>query len=181
MEWHTKSKPTQGDDAVQVVSSSRQAGLQCLLMNDHGHGHADIRSQPPGNFVLPVSATPQDFRYPFQAQTKGQHGKASPIDPFSGENHEITIKEWLPSLQRAADWNEWTKQEIVIQLAGHLHGRALQEWNLLDDSDKKNWQCAIKVLQSRLEHGNSTIAAQEFRHLHQGKKETVSKFISRLE
>ena len=114
-------------------------------------------------------------------QIKGWRGKAPPIDPFSGENPEVIIEEWLPSLQRAADWNEWSEPEILIQLAGHLRGRALQEWNLLDDIDKENWQCGIKVLQNRLEHGNSTIAAQEFRHLYQDKKETVSKFISRLE
>ena len=66
-------------------------------------------------------------------------------------------------------------------MAGHLRGRALQEWNLLDDIDKENWQCGIKVLQNRLEHGNLTIAAQKFQHLHQDKKEAVSKFISRLE
>ena len=77
-----------------------------------------------------------------------------PIDPFSGETPKITIEEWLSLLHRAADWNEWTEQEIFIQLVGHLHGKALQEWNLLDDSDKGNWQCAIKALQSRLEHGN---------------------------
>ena len=84
------------------------------------------------------------------------------IDPFSGENPEVTIEEWLPSLQRAADWNKWSEPEILIQLAGHLRGRALQKWNLLDNIDKENWQCSSKVLQNRLEHGNSTIAAQEF-------------------
>ena len=104
-----------------------------------------------------------------------------PIDPFSGENPEVTIEEWLPSLQRAVDWNEWSESKILTQLAGHLRGRALQKWNLLDDIDKENWQCSIKVLQNRLEHGNSTTAAQEFQHLHQDKKETVSEFITRLE
>ena len=45
-----------------------------------------------------------------------------------------------------------------MQLAGHLKGQALQEWNLLEDSDKVGWKEAAKVLESRLEHGNRTMA-----------------------
>ena len=66
-------------------------------------------------------------------------------------------------------------------MAGHLKGQALQEWNLLEDSDKVGWQEAAKVLQSRLEHGNRTMAAQEFQHLRQGTTENVSEFIRQLE
>jgi len=25
-------------------------------------------------------------------------------------------------------WNEWTEEELLLQLAGHLRGRTLQEW-----------------------------------------------------
>ena len=83
--------------------------------------------------------------------------------------------------RRAAEWNEWSTDETLIQLAGHLKGQALQEWNLLEDTDKVVWQEAAKVLQSRLEHGNRTMAAQQFRHLRQSTTESVSKFIRRLE
>lgn len=48
-------------------------------------------------------------------------------DLFSSEEPKITIEEWLPSLKRAVEWNEWSEQEILIQLVGHLSGRALQE------------------------------------------------------
>ena len=51
--------------------------------------------------------------------------------------------------RRAAEWNEWSTDETLIQLAGHLKGQALQEWNLLEDTDKVVWQEAAKVLQSR--------------------------------
>ncbi|XP_065915676.1 myosin-13-like [Dysidea avara] len=112
---------------------------------------------------------------------RGRRGKAPPIEYFTGENPEVTLDEWLPSLQRASNWNGWTSEETLIQLAGHLKGQALQEWNLLEDSDKVGWKEAAKVLQSRLEHGNRTMAAQEFRHLRQGTTETVSEFIRRLE
>ena len=66
-------------------------------------------------------------------------------------------------------------------MAGNLKGQALQEWNLLEDSDKVGWQEAAKVLQSRLEHGNCTMVAQEFRHLHQSTTESVNEFIRQLE
>ena len=38
---------------------------------------------------------------------------------------------WKPSLERASLWNAWSEEEQMIQLAGYLRGRALQEWNLL--------------------------------------------------
>ena len=163
---------TRVDETTQAAVSPRKIPSQCLSV-DHGHVHEGARNPEP-----PVVTTQDN---PFQLQTRGRCGKAPPVDSFSGENPEITIEEWLPLLQRVAEWNEWSEQEILIQLAGHLRGRALQEWNLLDEIEKTSLQCAVKVLQNRLEHGNSTIAAQEFRHLLQGKKETVSEFISRLE
>ena len=99
---------------------------------------------------------------PFPDADKGQRGKVPPIDPFSGENPEVTIEEWLSSLQRAADWNEWSEPEILIQLAGHLCGRALQKWNLLDDIDKENWQCSSKVLQIDLNMATQLLLHKSF-------------------
>ena len=54
-----------------------------------------------------------------------RRGKAPPIDPFTAEDIGITFDNWLPILERAAFWNEWTPEESVMQLAGHLRGRAL--------------------------------------------------------
>ncbi len=51
--------------------------------------------------------------------------KAPPVDPFTGENPEIRLEEWLPSLQRASTWNGWTEEELLLQLVGHVRGRAL--------------------------------------------------------
>ena len=52
-------------------------------------------------------------------------GKASPIDSFNGEDSEIRFDDWIPTLERVATWNGWTEDERLIQLAGHLCGRAL--------------------------------------------------------
>ena len=57
-------------------------------------------------------------------------GKAPPVDPFC-DNDIVRFDDWLPSLERAASWNSWGDGEKLLQLAGHLHGRALQEWNLI--------------------------------------------------
>ena len=47
-----------------------------------------------------------------------------PVDMFTGEDPEVRFEDWLPSLQQAADWNSWSADEQLIQLAGYLRGRA---------------------------------------------------------
>ena len=54
-------------------------------------------------------------------------GKAPPVEPFTGEDTDTHLDDWIPSLQRAATWNQWSEEEILLQLAGHLRGCALQE------------------------------------------------------
>ena len=118
------------------------------------------------------------------ARTTGHRpwrGKAPPVDPFTGEEPETRLDDWLPSLKRAATWNEWTEGELLLQLAGHLRGRALQEWGLLDDASKETYQTAVESLRMRVDPGSRTLAAQDFRHLTQGEKEPVADFIRRLE
>ena len=68
-----------------------------------------------------------------------------------------------------------------MQLAGHLRGRALQEWKLLLPEEKANYQAAIKALKERLDPGNQPLVALDFCHLSQRLNEPVSDFIGRLE
>ena len=63
--------------------------------------------------------------------TPKRRGRAPPFKPYTGENPEMTMDDCLPSLHPVAHWNQWTGDEKLIQLAGHLRGQALQEWNLL--------------------------------------------------
>ena len=67
----------------------------------------------------------------------GHHrrGRAPPISLFSGEDAELRLDYWLPSMERAKAWNGWTTEECLLQMAGHLQGRALLEWNLLKDDE----------------------------------------------
>ena len=51
----------------------------------------------------------------------------------------------------------------------------------MDGSEKANYDTAVNALQSRLEHGNKTLAAQDLRHIAQKDDEQVATFIRRLE
>ena len=78
-------------------------------------------------------------------------GKAPPVDSFVGESPDILFDDWYPALQRAAEWNGWSRSETLIQLAGHLRGRALQEWGLLSASDKSMLEHAVTAMRNRLD------------------------------
>ena len=110
-----------------------------------------------------------------------RRGKAPPVEPYTGENPDLLWEEWLPMFERAASWNGWTEQDRLLQLAGHLRGKALQEWNLLSSSHKSTFATATSEMQTRLDPGSKVIAVQEFRHMSQKPTEMVSDFIRRLE
>ena len=110
-----------------------------------------------------------------------RRGKAPPIDEFTAQDNRVTLDDWLPILERAATWNGWSPEEMLMQLVGHLRGRALQEWKLMSSEDRATYQSAIKTFRERLDPGNQTLAALDFRHASQKPTETVSDFIRRLE
>ena len=98
------------------------------------------------------------------------------MEPYTGENPDILWEEWLPMFERAASWNGWTEQDKLLQLAGHLHGKALQGWSLLSDSDRSTFTIATAEMQNRLDPSSKMIAVQEFRHMTQKSKEMVTDF-----
>ena len=50
-----------------------------------------------------------------------QHrGKAPPIDAFTREDAEIRFDDWLPTLERAATWNNWAESEALMQFVGYV-------------------------------------------------------------
>ena len=100
---------------------------------------------------------------------------------FTGEDAEVRFEDWLPSLQQTADWNGWSAGEQLTQLAGHLRGRAWQEWLLLEEEEKATFTRAIQVLKEALGPGSKILAAQDFRHTTQEETESVSSFVRRLE
>ena len=44
-------------------------------------------------------------------QRTERRGQAPPVDPFTGENQELRIDDWLPNLEHAATWYNWTDEE----------------------------------------------------------------------
>ena len=82
---------------------------------------------------------------------------------------------------RAAEWNGWTRPELLIQLAGHLKGRARQEWSLLPETEKSEYEKGVRTLRARLDPGSKALAAQDFRHAAQDENEKVGDFIRRIE
>ncbi len=105
----------------------------------------------------------------------GRKGKAPPVDSFSSENPE---EDWLPTLERAALWNGWSDEETLFQLAGHLRGKALQEWNLLTSKNKTSFK---EALRQRIDPQNKVIAATDFRHANQSESEPVADYVRRIE
>ena len=113
--------------------------------------------------------------------SRARRENALQVDPFNGENFEVRLDEWLPSLERACMWNEWSEEELLLQLAGHLRGQALQEWVLLDVDMKKSYTKAIEALHVPLDPGSRAIAAQDFWHTFQGDEAKVADFIHHLD
>ena len=68
-----------------------------------------------------------------------------------------------------------------MQLADHLKGCALQEYNLLRPEERASFESAVEALRSRLEPGSKAVAAQDFRHATQKDSELVADFVRRLE
>ena len=149
----TKSAPvpTLGDEPVQTPEQSGST----LPPPPHTH-----TASPIGADLTHLSAAP-----PRTHGTRARRGKAPPVISFSGENVDVQLDDWLPALERASAWNSWTDEDLVLQIAGHLRGCALQEWNLLNEVDKATYAKASAALRERLDPGNKTLVAQDFRHV----------------
>ena len=92
--------------------------------------------------TLPAAANPRtvpspgDRRVDETSLVPLRHGKAPPIDSFSAEGLDEQWDEWLPTFERAAEWNNWSDTECLLQLAGHLRGKARQKFSLLTPEEK---------------------------------------------
>ena len=107
-------------------------------------------------------------------------GKAPPIDTFSGDG-SVSFEDWISALERCSMWNAWSEEETLLQLAGHLRGRTLEEWNWMEEGDKCDISKAKRLLWKRLDPGSKMLAAQDFRRASQRGEEAVADYIRRLE
>lgn len=53
--------------------------------------------------------------------------RVPPGEPFTSERLDRLWEEWLPPLERAEVWYDWGEPEKLIQLVGHLQGKAHRE------------------------------------------------------
>ena len=114
----------------------------------HAGGVSHVEdSSPDGEEDSNHSTSVPLHRHSSAMRTMSKRGRAPPIDPYTGENPEIRFDDWIPSLIRATKWNNWTKSEQLIQLAGHLRSRALQEWNLMEETDKSSWDTCMSYFE----------------------------------
>ena len=63
---------------------------------------------------------------------------------------------------RAAEWNGWTDSEHLLQLAGHLRGKARQEFALVSADDQVTFASAIVAMGGKLDAGCRALVAQDF-------------------
>ena len=132
-------------------------------------------------FAASGSVATESVPIPLGAPTSACKGKAPPVNEFSGEDLECPLDDWLPSLERASAWNDWSEEERMMQLAGHLKGRTLQEWNLLQPEERASFARVTEALHLRLDSGSKAVAAQDFRHTTHRDSEPAADFIRRLE
>ena len=149
--------------------------LRAKLAEHESHESREIR-------VLEESTASGEEHKPLPSPGRVVHrGKAPPVDAFTGEEAELRLEDWLPTLERASSWNGWTQEELLMQFAGYLRGRALQEWNLLGPEERESYETATQALRTRLDPGGRALAAQDFRHTLQRESEAVGDFVRRLE
>ena len=48
------------------------------------------------------------------------NGGSNRQEQYFGLNPEVHLEDCIPSLRRVADWNERSKEELLLQLGGHL-------------------------------------------------------------
>ena len=66
-------------------------------------------------------------------------GRAPPVQVFMEKTASTRSITGYSPLIRAADWKGWTKPELLIQLAGHPKCCTCQEWSLLEESKKSDY------------------------------------------
>ena len=136
---------------------------------------------------MPVPVTPSDIppvslpSVVCRPDSAAHRGKAPPIDLYSAISTETEFDDWLPTLELAATWNGWSDEKKLLQLAGHLRGIALQEWNLIATEEKTTFTDATSALRARLNPGSKALVAQDFRHALQRESESVSDYVLRLQ
>ena len=60
----------------------------------------------------------------------------------------MLFEQWLPSFECVAAWYGWNENDKLIQLAGHLIGKAQQKWSLLSPGVRSKYTLATAAIQT---------------------------------
>ena len=93
------------------IERLKAGGMRSLSSHSPAPSETSLLDPPSTNPVDDVS---------LPRRVCARRGKAPLIDPYSGEDPEVRLDDWLPILKRVADWNAWSEEDTLIQLAGHL-------------------------------------------------------------
>ena len=74
-------------------------------------------TSPPSPPTSPGSSIRAVEDEPRRPSSSHRRGKAPPVDSFSAESLDEQWDDWLPTFERAAEWNSWTYSERLLQLA----------------------------------------------------------------
>ena len=140
---------------AQLVASRSQPVAVEPVHHDAGN---EIAQQDVVNETAAVSPRQQDT----STVQPARKGKAPPVDLFTDEGSDVLWEDWLPTLERTATWNNWTENEKLLQLAGHLQNKPAQEWTLLSIAEKATFISATRALGARLDRGGKALAGKSF-------------------
>ncbi len=122
--WRLNCEQLEEHDLIVSAKDKELESLKARLQGLEVSRRVPGRSLP-STMELPRRDSPEVEHRSTDSRLSGtvpprRRGKAPPIDPFTGENPEVRLDDWLPALKRASTWNGWTEEERLIQLAGHL-------------------------------------------------------------
>ena len=118
--WKANCMQLSEFDAALTAKDEEIERLREQLARSYSRSHSRSHS-PSRSSILHESSGEEDITRPVRSVGQ-RRGKAPPVDAFTGKNPEVRLDDWLPALQRAAEWNDWSQAELLIQLAGHLRG-----------------------------------------------------------
>ena len=169
--WRMSCGQVEEYDAMVVAKDNEIAALKAQLAAQKRHSTPSSDEDDNVNVSVVERRQMKDSR----------RGRAPPIDLFTGEDAAVRLDDWLPGLHLASRWNNWTSDEKLIQLAGHLRGRAEAEWNLLADDETRDFEKAVCNLREQLDPCSKVLAGQDFRRTVQLDSESVADYVCRLE
>ena len=142
---------------IRELETSRGSDAHTLPASEVPSAHLP---RSPSTHILPSGRT---AILPTTSSTHSRRGKAPPVSEGTCEDQKCQLDDWLPTLERTCMCNS-RMEEKLIQLAYHLRGWALQEYNPIRPEDPNTFTLIIDILRLRLDVGSKAVVAQDFRH-----------------